>query len=314
MAMALHQARARSDHEVAAAGDQQRFDHSVTEAICRRPLRERSSDRWAASPRPHDKHHPLSAYMDMTWAMGRWSIGLGRSRIGSTRDEPPADTGRSSIIPATPRNRTDRTPASPSKSAGMDADGGPRGVAVAGAAVLPLYVDALRRDDSSAGEEVAGQGSSSAIELRLLLLTDDPGPRAQPSPPPLSPLAPSPLTSATGAAAVTSATGGAALTTPPPLPPPLPLAGTPPLASPSTSLLTKSPLSRMDPWTESNVAAVASSSATTGGAFRGGGASGGSIKSSHAARQWSRTDWPPRLRLVLDRRDKRADGPSTSST
>lgn len=208
MAMALHQARARSDHEVAAAGDQQRFDHSVTEAICRRPLRERSSDRWAASPRPHDKHHPLSAYMDMTWAMGRWSIGLGRSRIGSTRDEPPADTGRSSIIPATPRNRTDRTPASPSKSAGMDADGGPRGVAVAGAAVLPLYVDALRRDDSSAGEEVAGQGSSSAIELRLLLLTDDPGPRAQPSPPPLSPLAPSPLTSATGAAAVTSATGG----------------------------------------------------------------------------------------------------------
>lgn len=58
---------------------------------------------------------------------------------------------------------------------------------------------------------------------------------------------------------------------------------------------------------------MASSSATSGGADRGGGASADCLK-SHAERQWSRTDWRPRLSLVLERRDKRAEGPSASST
>lgn len=218
---------------------------------------------------------------------------MDRSRIGSTRDEPPAAADPSPIMPATLRNRTDRTPASPSKSAGMDADGGPRGPAAIADFFLPPVPDCfLHSDGSSTGEDAAGPASSSAIELRLLLLTDDPGPRARSSPPP--PLSPPPPA--------------------PPLSPPLPL---PPVAAAPprpTSPPPRRPFNRMDPWTESNVEAVASSSATTGGAFRGGGASGGNIKSSHPARQWSRTDWPPRLRLVLDRRDKRADGPSASST
>lgn len=131
---------------------------------------------------------PLPHYMDITWAMGRSGIGLDRSRIGSTRDEPPAAAGPSPIMPATLKNRTDRTLASPSKSAGIEADGGPRGPAAMANFFLPPVPDSLHNDGSSPGEDAAGSASSSAIELRLLLLTDDPGPRARSLlPPPLSP-------------------------------------------------------------------------------------------------------------------------------